>query len=622
MSRISKYVKLDKNILMEYIYDDSNIKSEPYNILSNIRSGVKSFISANSSVTNNIQSNQLFKIDSISNRYGMVDTSRYSFLDISNYGASEPIRFDKVKIHVPINWTFGEYAGFYIRIYTHAKNDIVCELSNFFFDMTDISMEHLVNFTSPPMLFQEVLWGKSIDFEIPSLNNISNLIELNTAPKANSINYNISNGIGLSSTSPIFIDFSFIRHIDVINNVKTYLMSAPNVATLPQVPDYEKLGLMIEHSKNGDFFEIYGMYNGTLAGFAKFIDDSYYVGERYYVQYTITIYEQNIRGKSHTFVVYDNFNDVIEYRPIIKYSTTTAIIDVEMKLIDSVDGTHILRRASYGMLQDEVSKYSANLMKINLSNANKPKIYNIKSNINPSLVGVSNSHGIINIEGSARSHNESYPVDGFDINNGSVSNESINGSSNNSIGEVTVEKVNVPYPVMVDRFNVISRSDNTEIDDTGYYGYGKMQIVLYPFDNIVSFTIASGESSNFSPMDLTPFTEINLTIKSDTITTKFPIFLEGNNDLSQGIISFKIHQSKMGDIKRIYNEGINVFYITGSSNGSTSVIYSSLYKIYDDKVNVTALNSDIISSKSPLVMPVANLDKSKIETKDVIRKLK
>jgi acetamidase/formamidase len=101
--------------------------------------------------------------------------------------------------------------------------------------------------------------------------------------------------------------------------------------------------------------------------------------------------------KQQPITVTDNFNETIEYRPIIKYSTTTAIIDVEMRLIDAVDDSYIIRRASYGMLQDEVSKYSLRLMKINLSNAAKPKIYNIKNAINPDLVGVANSMGMITV---------------------------------------------------------------------------------------------------------------------------------------------------------------------------------------------------------------------------------
>jgi hypothetical protein len=39
------------------------------------------------------------------------------------------------------------------------------------------------------------------------------------------------------------------------------------------------------------------------------------------------------------------------------------------------------------MLQDEVSKYSLNLTKINLRNTHKPKIYNIKSPESPGIFG-------------------------------------------------------------------------------------------------------------------------------------------------------------------------------------------------------------------------------------------
>jgi hypothetical protein len=39
--------------------------------------------------------------------------------------------------------------------------------------------------------------------------------------------------------------------------------------TTPQTPEFERLGLVIENSKNGDFFEIYGTYNDTIAEFKQ-----------------------------------------------------------------------------------------------------------------------------------------------------------------------------------------------------------------------------------------------------------------------------------------------------------------------------------------------------------------
>lgn len=292
MSKVSKYVKLDKNILLEYIYNDSNLIGESYNILVNSKYRTQAYVAGSASVTNNMINNQLFKIDTLSNRYGLVNTNYYSFLQEKNYSAGNPIQHDTLKIHLPINWTFGEYLGFYVRVYAFDSfNMKTYDLSNFYFDMTNVNQTYLLNFSSPPLLFQEKLWGKNISVDIPALNAISSQLN-GTLAKEDSINYNLTNGDGLSTTSPIFIDFHFINNIQTINNVSTYLLSSNSTTTISQAPEYENLGLVVEHATNGDYFEIYGIYADTLAGFKKFIDDSYTIGRNYYVQYDITLYEQ------------------------------------------------------------------------------------------------------------------------------------------------------------------------------------------------------------------------------------------------------------------------------------------------------------------------------------------
>ena len=600
MSKVSKYVKLDKNVLLEYIYNDSNLIGESYNILVNSKYRTQAYVSGSASITNNVTNNQLFKIDTLSNRYGLIDTNYYSFLQEKHYSAGNPIQHDTLKIHLPINWTFGEYLGFYVRVYAFdSYNMKTYDLSNFYFDMTDVNQSYLLNFTAPPLLFQEKLWGKNISVDIPSLNAISSQLN-GTLPKEDSINYNLTNGDGLSTTSPIFIDFHFINNIQTINGVSTYLLSSNSTTTLSQTPEYENLGLVIEHAKNGDYFEIYGIYADTLAGFKKFIDDSYTIGRNYYVQYDITLYEQNIRGKTTTVTVTDSFNETIEYRPIIKYSTTTAIIDVEMRMIDSVDNSIIIRRASYGMLQDELSKYSLNMMKINVSNVSKPKIYNLKNSINTGLIGgLSNTGGVLNLGGSS--------------NTNSTFNTGQNG--------VIVETVKVPYPVLVDRFNIIAKSDNALFDNKTFYGYGKIQILLYPFDNVVKFSIATGPDNKPEYLNMTGINEIKLVIKNDQNQFTFPLFIEsGDIDLTIGQVIFKIPQNRFNDIKKIYDSGINLFYIVGTSQSTTSVIYTGLFKIYDNKANVTTLNDQ--AANVNLGNPSIILDPSQTkETAIVTRKL-
>ena len=624
MAKLSKFVKLDKNVLLEYIYNDGNLVSEQYDILVNSKDRRQSYMATETSATGNTQINQLFKIDGVSNKYGKVNPDYYTFLQVKNFPTAAPIRHDVLKFHLPVNWTFGEYLGFYIRVYTFdSSGKNTYELSNFYFDMTDVSQQYLMNFTSPPLLFQEKLWGKNIQIEIPAVSEISTQLTDNR-PTDNSINANLTNGIGLSLTSPIFIDFSFISGIQTINAVTTYLLQAPVTTTIPQTPEFEKLGLMIENSPNGDFFEIYGTYNNTIAEFKKFLDDSVSLGNRYYVQYNITMYEQNIRGKTSTITVTDNFNETIEYRPIIKYSTTTAIIDVEMRLIDAVDESYIIRKASYGMLQDEVSKYSLRLMKINLKNAFKPKIYNIKNAIDPSLVGVANSMGMLTLNsfkklppvpgnrqaadaGSILSGNAGVDNNGFSSLSGGAGGAGGAGTGfvggagaggGSSIGAVgaggfntIVEQVKVPFPVLVDKYNIMAKSENTTLDNKKFYGFGRLQVLLYPFDNILKFSIASGSEEAPEYFNMTGFNEINFVIKNDTTQVSFPLFIEsGDIDLVNGQVTFKINEGKFKEIKKIYNDGVNLFYITGKNQSSTSVVYTGLYQIYDDINNISDLN--------------------------------
>lgn len=598
--KISKFAKVDRDVLLEYVYNDGNLLSEKYKILSNVKDNISSFLSGDASATGNIKTNQLFKIDAVTNKFGKADTSYYSFLKDADYSAGIPVRYDTIKLHLPINYTFGEHIGAYIKVYTYGyDNKTLFELSNFYFDISDVNQSYLLNYTSPPLFFQEKLWGKNLTIEIPAVNQVSNQ-RVNGVVKNNSINSNLTGGIGLSLTSPIFIDFYFINKAQTLNSVTTYLMSSKVTVTVPQTPEFEQLGLRIDHSVDGDFFEIYGTYNDTIAELKIFLDNSVSLGNRYYIEYTITLYEQNIKGKSIKVLVSDDFNEKIEYRPIIKYSTTTAIIDVEMRLIDAVDDSYIVRMASYGMLQDEVSKYSLNLSKINLRNANKPKIYNTRSG---SGFGDANS-GL-----------------GFRDANSGLGLGMGNGSN------ISVSTIKVPFPVMIDRSFIIGKSDNVVFQKNKYYGIGKLLINVFPFDNIINFVIAidftgtSDTTSQIKYLDMSGMNDIKMEFKNPSIDVNVPIYRDAENNLELGQVVFKIPKNKIPDIRKIYESGINVFYITTTTDDITTVIYTGLYKMYDSSGNINDLNQNIPTistiSDNPRIIDDPNTKK---ETAIVTRK--
>jgi len=608
MAKISKYIKLDKDILLEYIYDNNNLLSESYSILVDSKNNRLSYISNSSSITKNIIENQLFQIDGISNKYGLVDTEYYSYLQTKDFASGIPIQYDSVKIHLPISWTFGENLGFYIRVWSYDTiNSKTYELTNFFYEVSDPSKTDILDYTSPPILFQEKLWGKNVEVLIPSLNALSHQLVLNQ-PKPNSINYNLTNGSGLSINAPIFIDFHFIQGKQIINNITTYILGSKIATSVPQAPEFERLGLMVEHSKNGDFFEIYGTYNDTINGFSKFIEDAILNDTRYYVEYNITIFEQNIRGKSTKITLLDSFDEPVEYRPIIKYSTTTAIIDVEMRLIDQVSDSQITRRATYGMLQDEVSKYSLNLMKINLSKAMKPKIYNIKNELDPGLIGGLNAMGRAKI----------------DTTNSNTGTSNGTGTTTTNTITNTVTKVeyidvpiNVPYPVLVDKYNVIARSDSSTIDGKIYWGNEKLEIKINPFDNIILFNIATGTDASPSALDLSKLGTIKLVFKNDSKYIEFPLYTTSNsNNLEIGQVTFNIKESSFGDIKTVYKANNNLFYIVSSNNGINTNLYTGLFKIVD---NATSPSPNVPTTTTPTIIIDPTLDNK--ETAIVTRKL-
>lgn len=561
--KVSKFIKVNKDVLVEYIYDDGNLISDVYKVLVNIRDNTFSYVAGETSVTINRSTNQLFKLDPVENTYGIVNTTNYGFLQYRDYAAGAPVRHDTIKVHLPVNYTFGEYLGCYIRVYTYDfSNRTTFDLSNFYFDITDTNQTNILEYTTPPLLIQEKLWGKNITLEIPSVYAVANQ-RVNGTIKENSINFNLTNGLGLSLNSPIFMEFSFIEGKSTINSVTTYKLTTKTSISVPQSPEFENLSVMVKPSSNGDFFEIYGIYNDSVAEFANFIDNAVQLGNRYNVEYVITMYEQNIRGKTLRIYYTDNFSEKVEFRPIIKYSTTTAIIDVEMRLIDIVDGSEIIRRASYGMLQDEVSKYSLNLMKINLTDASKPKIYNVKSPLGAGIFG-----------------------------RGLTAMSMMNNQNNYGMVGPQLEPIKVPFPVLIDKFNIVSKSDSVRVGKELWYGVGKLQLLIMPFDNILKLIVASQiTDSQVEYLDLTSTSEIKLVMKSQTLTCEFPLYIEsGQVDLSIGTLIFRIQASRINDLKKIYDSGNSLFYVTTTSSGITSVIYSGLYKIYDTRQNIEQLN--------------------------------
>jgi len=149
-----------------------------------------------------------------------------------------------------------------------------------------------------------------------------------------------------------------------------------------------------------------------------------------------------------------------------------------------------------------------------------------------------------------------------------------------------------------------------------FYGIRKLQIILENFDKTINIKIAQDITHNCifnantntqelaqAPlyMDLSNMGEIKMVFKNSQSQVESGLYLESNQvDLVNGITVFKISSSKINDIRKIFDSGINVFYITSETDSGTTVIYSGLFTIYDTIDNVTNLNSIVTQIQSNL----------------------
>lgn len=597
--RYSRYINIDSNTLLEYIYDDSNLIGEPYNILYNTQTGFKCFVSTDELVppikgykqTNNDAYNQLYPIgQSVYSRLPSIGSNRisgdYPSLQFKNFATSIPIRYDKIRIHIPVNYTFGDMKGFYLRVYTFDfDNNKIIELTNYHFNITDVEQNYKLEYSSPMLYVNSNQWGKYLEVQIPSVTKVSDQ-RINDVTRSNSINYNLTDGLGLSKTSPIFIEFRNIESINKVNNTNFYQLSTQKTVVVPQTPEFEKLGIRIEESKQGDFFLIYGTYNGSLAEFQTFINESFYQGLRYRVRYIVDIIEETIKTKTYTFSVTEDINEEIEFRPILKYTTTTAIIDVTLRLINIIDDTFIERKASFGLLQGggqrmgaqpngklttgnnsggggDISKYASSLTKINLRKSKKPEVINYKS----------------------------------------VTQAAVGSDAFGTKAILTLEKL--PFVLFSKYHNVIDDISTHQVDNVVYVGNNQLKINIDPFDNLFKFKIYKFVNDEYINWNLLDLTDVKLTIKGDKKDLDFNVYRDSaENDFENGVIIFKISEGSYRDVKRISSKGYNLFYINGVDVFSNrQIVYSGFFNPYDSKSNIESLESEFQNnlSVSPIV---------------------
>lgn len=557
MAKISKFIKINDKTLMEWVFDNEQYVSENYKVVTNLNENKKRNFLSTTNINN--KEHSLFKLDSVLKKYAVINTSKYNFLQEQDYGSS-PVQYDTVRLYFPTtyNFLFEGYVGLYLKIFSYGYyNKEIYELSNIFFDSTLTTSSGLTNLAIP-FMYDEQQWGKYYEFKIPSVDYLSNQRNISSTGNTvweNSINDNLTLGEGLSQTSPIFVDFSYLNSKETVLGSTYYYASESYRTSFPKSPEYNTLAVNITESTEGDFFEIYGMYAGSRENLDNFIREMENKGRSIRIEYDIYLYEENLQTNLQTVSVTNDYTKKIYYRPILTISNTTAAIKVIMRVIDLVDMSTISRTSTIG-LNNNIQKYGKKLLSLNVQNLNKLKIYNAK----PDEI-----------------------VLGKDYFSGNVTTEII--------------KVNSPQLIEVGKIII-----NSPTSTTDYKGTGLLNLIITPFDNIIQFRIAqipTNSTTSFEQYDLSGIlnnSEIVLIFKSDTESVEKYIYNEADNDYQHGIINFKIVENDLSVLKKIYDKGYINFYLTILSNKVKTLLYSGTFTFYEDITFVDSASSTVSSS--------------------------
>lgn len=545
----SKFFKLNPNILVEYIYNNENNYSENYNIITDLNTTEKLYV-PNTSISKSKLSTNLLLIDPVLNRYTIYDPS-FNFYQKQDFFTA-PVPHDTIRIYLPIGFNFLDngYSGLHLKTYSlNYNNKKKMVLSSYFFDDQDTKRQTEISLGNS-FLYDEKQWGKYIQYDIPSPYYVSKQRITNPTqnyPTPYSINVNLDS-LGMNDTTPIMFDFSFIISTTTTFGVKYYNLGELYRTSISKVPEYQNLAVQIAESTNGDFFEIYGTYGNSNENLDDFVEELRAKSQQIKIQYIVSLYEENILQRTQTYEIEENFSQKVYYRPIIMFSNTTAAINVEMKVTDLVNMSSFSRMASLGLTKN-LFKYGRNLTRIELSNAYKPKLYNTK----PSTV---------NMQGGL-----------------------------NSSAVIDITKVN--YPLLIDKFNVLVGPNNSNGSESNslsdYKSTGLLQIILTQFDNIIKFNIAKQitKDNTIEPLNLAELlvnAELTIIFKSDDQFIERGIFNEtGDNDLTQGIVVFKITEPDIITIKKIQKNNNNFFLTIKSKNTNVRTqLFSGKFILFDE----------------------------------------
>ncbi len=494
-------------------------------------------------------------------RYALLDNSLTHLNDINWTGtkavdlinesiASNLVNYDTVRLHLRTGFSFSArgHQGFIFQVKAKRNSGIY----NFFTSLAYLNNSNYEVQNPAPFVLSGTAFSKFIEIKIPSLVDMYD----------NQLNLDFQEAFfGLTGTDNAIdptanyeIAFKLIDRLTEVDGVKFADTGYELELILPQEDEYQDIAAVVEEAGDGDYFNLYGTKDGSIANFSQYVLDRIEKSsDDITVFYDIEVLEQIGLNYAPTFigsyVQTDRFDEPISFRPIIKNANVAAsfLINLNLRIYNVTDNTQILKQAS--LIYRKPSKYGKKMLQLALGNNVVNKVYN-------TIASTTSSRTI----------------------------ETFVNSIRPSVGETRY------VPVAIDTVNVragstpvlLNGTEVTSISPILFKPEGEGVMTLSKVaDNFIKFKVVQQDGSSMKEVSLVNADSIDLLIKSGSVEQSIAADLTFPDiDMGSGEIMFKIPKSVATRFDQPdTNLMTDKFYINITNGASSSTLYYGIVNI-------------------------------------------
>lgn len=454
------------------------------------------------------------------------------------------VRYDTIRLHLRSGSSFAarNYEGFMFDVAVDRENGV----KNYLTQLVYLNQSNYEISNPKPFVLSEVLYNRFIEVKIPTLVNQDPIFETYFYP-------NVAvpdglNGTNISSTVNYEVSFRLIDRLTTSAGFDYFYTGEENTFIVSREDEFSSFSVNVEDAADGDYFNIYGMYDGSSSKFAAWVlNQINTTSDDITVFFDIEIYEQigasNIKTFEANFTKNEDFDTPIIFRPIIKNANIAVnfSIDVDMRIYNLTDNTQIVKKASATF--NQAAKYGKKMQNLTINSANKTtEVYNILPNlsVNRAIRGL------------------------------------ITGSTPQSVKYVPtfIERYNiVAAPTQVDLLTSTSINEFEalieDLDSPEFQNAGAAVIVVPPFTTYYKFVIAKKRGDDVEFVDFTSANELVLSFSDGTNTKSFRDISNKNLNMAKGELLFKIDESNIQAIRGMQAQN---FYISIDNGNGTSTM--------------------------------------------------